>query len=90
MYEIQFETKFKKDYKLAKKRGLDLTLLEDVLILLREDGSLLAKYKPHVLKGNFSGCWECHIQSDWLLIWKQDDEEKIIWLARTGTHSDLF
>ncbi|WP_317164321.1 type II toxin-antitoxin system YafQ family toxin [Sphingobacterium sp. SGG-5] len=70
MYEIVFESKFKKDYKLAKKRGLDISLLEEILLLLREKGKLPAKYKPHVLKGNFKGYWECHIQPDWLLIWK--------------------
>jgi len=43
-----------------------------------------------VLKGNFKGFWECHIQPDWLLIWQQDDEIKLISLTRTGTHSDLF
>lgn len=90
MYEIVFEGKFKKDYKLAKKRGLDISLLEEVLLLLREKGKLPSKYKPHVLKGNFKGYWECHIQPDWLLIWKQDEDIKLVSLVRTGTHSDLF
>lgn len=90
MYDISFETRFKKDYKLAKKRGLDISLLEEVLKSLREKGKLPSAYKPHILKGNYKGYWECHIQPDWLLIWKQDDEIKLVSLSRTGTHSDLF
>ena len=71
MYDVFFENKFKKDYKLAIKRGLDVSLLEDVLKLLRKEGKLPPKYKPHLLKGNFKGLWECHIQSDWLLVWQK-------------------
>jgi mRNA interferase YafQ len=51
---------------------------------------LPAMYKPHVLSGDYSKHWECHIKPDWLLIWKQDEENKEIYLIRTGTHSDLF
>jgi mRNA interferase YafQ len=47
-------------------------------------------YTHHLLKGNYKEHWECHIKPDWLLIWLQDDESKIIKLVRTGTHSDLF
>ncbi len=90
MYSVLFETKFKKDFKLAKKRGLKIPLLEEVLKILSEKGKLPSKYKPHLLKGNYTGYWECHIESDWLLIWKQDDEIKLVSLTRTGTHSDLF
>lgn len=90
MYTIVFQSKFKKDFKLAKKRGLKITKLEEVLKMLRENGKLPAKYKPHVLKGDYKGLWECHIEPDWLLIWDQDDEIKLIALTRTGTHSDLF
>lgn len=90
MYEIDFTNSFKKDYKQAIKRGLDESLLEDVLILLRKCGKLPAKYKAHVLKGNYKGYWECHIQPDWLLIWEHNEQIKLITLIRTGTHSDLF
>ena len=89
-YEIEYTGKIKKDIKLAQKRGLNLELFKEVIILLENNGKLPAKYKPHILKGNFSGYWECHIQPDWLLIWKQDDEIKLVSLTRTGTHSDLF
>jgi mRNA interferase YafQ len=69
MYTISFSSKFKKDYKLCVKRGYDISKLQEVIILLKEKGKLPAKYKPHILKGNYKGLWECHIQSDWLLIW---------------------
>lgn len=81
MYAILFENRFKKDYKLAEKRGLKIELLEEVLLTLRENGSLPSKFKPQILKGNYKGYWECHIQSDWLLIWKQDDANKLVTLT---------
>jgi mRNA interferase YafQ len=61
MYNIDLKNSFKKDFKLALKRGLDENKLEEVLKLLRENGFLLEKYKPHVLKGFYQGLWECHI-----------------------------
>lgn len=90
MYQLERSTKFKKDIRLAIKRGLDLQNLEDVVTLLVTKGSLPPIYKPHKLKGNYAGLWECHIQPDWLLIWEQDDEIRLISLIRMGTHSDLF
>jgi len=63
MYNVDFSTKFKKDYKRAVKRGLNPNLIEDVMLTLRKDGKLPSKYKPHILKGNYSGLWECHIQN---------------------------
>jgi mRNA interferase YafQ len=90
MFEIQFKNSFKKDFKLAIKRGLNEEKLEEVLLLLRKDGKLPAKFKPHLLKGNYKGFWECHIQPDWLLIWDQNNAIRLITIIRTGTHSDLF
>lgn len=90
MYRVDLTTKFKKDYKLAMKRGLSEQLFEEVLMILRRDGNLPAKYNPHKLKGRYNGLWECHIQPDWLLIWDQFDSIKLITLLRTGSHSDLF
>ena len=89
-YEIEYTGKIKKDIKLAKKRGLDFSLFKEVVIQLEATGKLPHKFKPHILKGNYKGLWECHIQPDWLLIWKQDEEIKLISLTRTGSHSDLF
>ena len=67
-----------------------MQLFKEVIILLEKDGKLPPQYKPHFLKGDYKGYLECHIQPDWLLIWKQDEEIKLVSLSRTGTHSDLF
>ena len=67
MYEISFSNQFKKDYKRCIKRNYDISLLEVVLKILREEGTLPSKYKPHLLSGNYAGFWECHIKRDWLL-----------------------
>ena len=90
MYIISFSNQFKKDFKLCKKRGYDISKLEEVIIILQKNGKLPSKYKPHVLKGNYTGLWECHIKPDWLLVWLQDDNELTLLLTNTGTHSDLF
>jgi mRNA interferase YafQ len=90
MYTIIYTHQFKKSVKLCQKRGLNLTLLENVLNFLELNGQLPFSYKTHKLSGKYSNCWECHIQSDWLLIWKQDDQNLILLLLDTGTHSDLF
>jgi mRNA interferase YafQ len=66
------------------------TLPKKVIDILQIDGKLPAKYKSHKLSGNYADCWECHIKSDWLLVWKQNDEELTLLFTNTGTHSDLF
>ena len=90
MYEIEFSNSFKKDYKLIKKRGYDLSKLHEVFKQLIEKGNVDAEYLPHKLVGNYSGCWECHIQDDWLLIWEIDKNINVVRLIATGTHSDMF
>lgn len=90
MYKLNTTKQFTKDYKLCKTRGLSMELINAVFIQLEEVGKIPIQYKPHKLKGDYAGFWECHIQSDWLLIWLQDDKNKLIELTRTGTHSDLF
>jgi mRNA interferase YafQ len=90
MYQLEQTGKFKKDIKLAKKRGLDMLLLDEVVTCLVEEGTLPQKNKPHKLTGNYKGFWECHIQPDWLLVWEQNETIRLITLTRTGTHSDLF
>lgn len=89
-YEIQRTSQFKKDYKLAKKRGLNIDELKTVVSILADGEKLPEKYYDHPLKGSYSNCNECHINPDWLLIYKIDDELLILSLRRTGTHSDLF
>jgi mRNA interferase YafQ len=90
MYAVLYTKTFERDVKRCKKRGLDITIISDVVDLLRKEGKLPAQYKPHKLKGDYEGKWECHLKPDWLLIWKQNDSEFTLLFMYTGTHSDLF
>lgn len=89
-YKIFPTGKFKRDLKLIKKRGYDLSLLAVVVDTLASGQVLPEKYKDHNLLGNYSGFRECHITPDWLLIYEIVEDELILYLTRTGTHSDLF
>ena len=89
-YELILTGEFKKSLKLAKKRGLDLKLLDKVITMLQNDIPLEEKYRDHELKGKYQGFRECHIQPDWLLIYRVEDRELELFLFRTGSHSDLF
>lgn len=89
-YEIKHTTQFKKDYMLAKRRGLDIDLLKEVIVKLANGEPLDPKHKDHPLSGNWIGHRECHIQPDWLLIYRYEDDILVLTLARSGTHSDLF
>ena len=89
-YTVKPTSQFKKDYKLAMKRGLDISLLEDIIAKLALGESLPEKNRDHALSGNWNGYRECHILPDWLLIYKLEDNVLILTLARTGTHSNLF
>lgn len=88
--DIVWTTQFKKDYKLAMKRHLNIELLDDVIRALSRGETLPEKYKDHALVGDWIGHRECHIQPDWLLVYRIDDDVLVLTLARTGTHSDLF
>lgn len=90
MLDIIYTTKFKKEYKLIKKRGKNLNKLSYILdkICIQED--LPEKNMDHYLTGSYNGCRECHIEPDWLLIYSIDIENNKLWLLRTGTHADLF
>ncbi len=90
MYAIEFTRKYLKDLKLARKRQLPEEELNKVIKMLSEGKTLPAKYNDHSLSGCYIGLRECHIKPDWLLIYEQDDNIKIITLIRNGTHSDLF
>ena len=87
---IERSSQFKKDWKTAKRRGYDMSLIEEVIMLLATKAALPEKYCDHELKGKYSGYRECHITPDWLLIYKYKDNYLILALAATGTHSDLF
>ena len=90
MLTIKYQAAFKRDYKRIKQRGYDLRLLEDVIALLAEGQELPASYRDHALTGDYSGCRECHIAPDWLLVYEVLQDELLLYLTRTGTHSDLF
>lgn len=90
MFEIVRQTKFKKDVKLIKKQGKNLSLLKEVLELLVQGEILPLKYKDHILIGHYANTRECHIQPDWLLIYRIDEEQQVLHLIRTGSHSELF
>ncbi len=89
-YTVKTTTLFKKDFKLAMKRGLNIELLENIIALLAMGEPLAEKNKDHALTGNWVGHRECHILPDWLLIYRIEDDVLVLTLARTGTHSDLF
>lgn len=89
-YIVKTTTQFKKDYKLALKRGLRIELLKDIIAALADGEKLPEKNKDHSLTGNWSGYRECHILPDWLLIYRLEDDVLVLTLARTGSHSDLF
>ena len=80
--------KFDRDLRKVWKRKKDLSKLKDVVRMLAKDGKIPSKYKPHPLIGNWVPCWNCHIESDWLLIYQVTKTH--IYLFRTGTHLDLF
>ena len=90
MLTIKYQSSFKRDYKRIKKRGYNIRLLEKVITLLAEGQELPASYRDHALTGDYSGCRECHIAPDWLLVYEVIEDELLLYLTRTGTHSDLF
>ena len=89
-YQIEISTRFKRDYKLAKKRGYNMDLLKEVIDILASGKKLPQKYLDHPLAGEYKGSRECHIAPDWLLIYRIEEDLLVLGLTRTGTHSDLF
>ena len=89
-YEVKPTAKFRREYKLAEKRGRNMDLLDAVITLLAQGKTLPSRYRDHALTGNYIGCRECHIQSDWLLVYQIEEDVLVLVLSRTGSHSDLF
>lgn len=89
-YEIKVTGAFKKAFKKCLKRGLDENIFVEAVSVLAKTGIMPSKYSPRPLIGKYKGCMECHLQPDWLLVWKQNDKELVLILVDTGTHSDLF
>jgi mRNA interferase YafQ len=90
MYIIQTTNSFEKDVLRCEKRGFNLALLREVMLILEKTGKLPEQYKTHKLSGKYAGCIECHIKPDWLLIWQQNNNILTLLFLNTGTHSDLF
>ncbi len=90
MLDIVPSNRFKKDLKLAMRRGYNIGLLEDVVNKLAAGEVLEQKYRDHELSGDFKGLRECHITPDWLLVYQIVESALVLYLSRTGTHSDLF
>ena len=90
MMELKTTGQFRKDYKRCKNRGLNMDLLKEVIDTLLAEKPLDEKYRDHALVGNYAGFRECHIQPDWLLIYRADKDTLILTASRTGTHSDLL
>ncbi len=88
--DIVWTTQFKKDYRLAMKHGRTIELIDEVIRLLAAGEPLPEKNRDHALTGNWTGHRECHIQSDWLLVYRIDSDVLVLMLVRAGSHSDLF
>ena len=89
-YIVRPTTKFQKDLKRIQRRGYDISLLTEIIKKLANGEKLSEKNRDHNLSGDYAGCRECHITPDWLLIYEIDNGELILYLTRTGSHSDLF
>ncbi|MBS3899901.1 MAG: type II toxin-antitoxin system YafQ family toxin [Selenomonadales bacterium] len=89
-YTVKPTNRFRKDYKLMEKRNLDMSLLDEIIAKLAQGIPLPSNNRDHELTGNYAGHRECHIQPDWLLIYRIEKDVLVLTLTRTGTHSDLF
>ena len=90
IFELILPIRLKKDLKLAMKHCYSLNLLNEHVEILQKEEPLPGKNRDHSLTGGYNGFRECHIQPDWLLVYRVDGEELLLFLSRTGTHSDLF
>ena len=90
MLKVRYSAKFKKDFKLAQKRGMPMQELKSIIEKLAAGETLEAKHRDHALSGNYAMFRECHIRPDWLLIYRINDDALELLAHRTGTHSDLF
>ena len=88
--DIVWTSQFKKDYKLAGKRGLDIDMLDDCIRTLAAGETLPPKFRDHSLSGRWSGHRECHLEPDWLFVYRIEGNDLVLVLARTGSHSDIF
>ena len=90
MLEIKPTGRFKRDLKVCLRRGYNIGALEEIVDMLARQGKLPERNRDHDLGGDYEGCRECHIAPDWLLVYKVSGDSLVLYLLRTGTHSDLF
>ena len=90
MLDVYFSAKFRRDYKRVQKQGKDVNKLLKVVDILAAEQPLAPKYRDHAMTGDFIGHRECHIEPDWLLVYKVERDALLLTLTRTGSHSDLF
>ena len=90
MYQVKFTSAYKRSYSQMKKRGVDLSHLDSVVDTLRQGKPLDKKYHDHALSGKFQGFRECHIKSDWLLVYLIENDILTLTLVETGTHAQIF
>lgn len=88
MHSIRYSNKFKKNLELMIRRGNDPEKIKAVIVAIAKGHTLDKKYRDHALTGNLAGFRDCHIENDWLLLYRIEDD--ILYLERTGTHSDIF
>ena len=89
-YKLKRTSLFKKDYKRMKKRGRDMSKLDEIVTLLLNKAPLPWECRDPALSGDYIGFRECHIQPDWLLVYYKDEKQIVLVCSRTGTHSDIF
>ena len=90
MYTVRTTQEFDKDVKRCKKQNRNMQLLREVVDMLEENGCVPESYKPHMLRDEYVGLMECHIEEDWLLVWRQNDKQLTLLLTNTGSHKYLF
>lgn len=90
MYTVNITPQFRRDANKCKRKGKRMELLWEAVRILVREGVLPESYKPHKLRDEFADCWECHIEDDWLLVWKQNDYKLTLLLTNTGSHEYLF
>lgn len=89
MKQLQPTTQYRKDLKRYRNNPTKLEALAEILMILKNEQPIPARYNPHMLKGDYKGCMECHVQGDFLLVWL-DESRDVIELVRIGSHSELF
>jgi mRNA interferase YafQ len=86
-YDVEVTNQFKKDFILCESQNLNVDLICEAVKILATEGKLPTNYRPHKLSGNFSNVWECHIKSDWVMTWLQNDNDLILLFLSTGSHT---